>query len=148
MKSTWKIRPLRRINFGFAPREKQTLFTMLYSQKQTCSDESQSGVVLWRVLRACWKNKSQHRCRQQRGAWMIINVRLKTPTALGDCAPMCARIALRCLYLARIGRPDLLWTGQHAGTISHQLDHSMWQKFGTSDKLHQSSETLQYCSCW
>ena len=28
----------------------------------------------------------------------------------GVLADVCAQIVLKCLYLARIGRPDLLWT--------------------------------------
>ena len=28
----------------------------------------------------------------------------------GELASICARVVLKCLYLARIGRPDLLWT--------------------------------------
>ena len=29
---------------------------------------------------------------------------------VGELASICARVVLKCLYLARIGRPDLLWT--------------------------------------
>ena len=28
----------------------------------------------------------------------------------GELSPVCAQIALKCLYFARTGRPDILWT--------------------------------------
>ena len=29
--------------------------------------------------------------------------------SVGELSRVCAQIVLRCLYLARIGRPDILW---------------------------------------
>ena len=30
--------------------------------------------------------------------------------SVGDCPHVCSQIVLKCLYLARIGRPDTLWS--------------------------------------
>ena len=31
-------------------------------------------------------------------------------TAKGELSSVCARIVLKCLYMARLNRPDILWT--------------------------------------
>ena len=30
--------------------------------------------------------------------------------SVGELSPVCSQIVLKCLYLARIGRPDILWS--------------------------------------
>ena len=51
----------------------------------------------------------------------------------------CSQFVLKCLFLARVGRQDLLWTGQ----ISHIVEQSMRPSMGTSHHLHSSHNELQ-----
>ena len=39
--------------------------------------------------------------------------------SVGELSQVCSRIVLKCLYLARIGRPDILWSvNKLAGSIA------------------------------
>ena len=50
----------------------------------------------------------------------------------------------QCVHLASTGRPSFsTLDSQHASTISHQVEQSLWQKIGTIDELNQSTQTLQ-----
>ena len=55
----------------------------------------------------------------------------------------CSHTVLKCLYLARIGRLDILWVSQQTGTICHKMDSSMWQTTGTINFLHSFHERLR-----
>ena len=37
-------------------------------------------------------------------------IREEETGSVGELAKVCAQIVLKCLYLARIGRPDILWS--------------------------------------
>ena len=39
--------------------------------------------------------------------------------SVGELSQGCCQIVLKCLYLARIGRPDILWS---ARTIDYKMD--------------------------
>ena len=43
-------------------------------------------------------------------AWIIINSRRKNLNQLKNYQKVCSQTVLKCFYLARIGRPDLLWS--------------------------------------
>ena len=43
----------------------------------------------------------------------------------GELSEVCSHIVLKCLYLARIGRPDISVVSQQIGTICHKMDSSM-----------------------
>ena len=45
---------------------------------------------------------------------------------LGELSKVCSQIILKCLYLARIGRPDILWSVKTC-KIHHKMDQSLWQ---------------------
>ena len=54
--------------------------------------------------------------------------------SVGELSTVCSQIVLKCQYLARIGRPDSLWS------VSNEMDKSMWQKLSSFDLLHSSHE--------
>ena len=66
--------------------------------------------------------------------------------SVGDLSIVCSRIVLTCLHLARIGRPDILWS---ANKLAHAV--TKWTK--ACDKplarliayIHHTSEFRQYC---
>ena len=61
------------------------------------------------VERYCeFANKTtQQYTKSQRHAWMIINLKKKEMDQLDNCLLFAHKIVLKCLYLARTGRPDI-----------------------------------------
>ena len=84
--------------------------------------------------------KSQHH------VWMTINLKKKKNESVGELSTVCLQIALKCLYLARIGRPDILWS---VNKLARGI--TKWTK--SCDKrlarlishFHHTSEDRQYC---
>ena len=66
--------------------------------------------------------------------------------SVGELSQVCSRIVLKCLYLARIGRPDILWS-------VNKLARSMTKWTKACDKrlnrlisyIHHTCEYKQYC---
>ena len=46
----------------------------------------------------------------------------------GELSPVCAQVVLKCLYLARIGRPDLLWSENTLARSVKQVEQSLRQR--------------------
>ena len=65
---------------------------------------------------------------------------------VGDLSKICSQIVLKCLYLARIGRPDILWS-------VNKLARSITKWIKACDKrlnrlishIHHKCEYIQYC---
>ena len=66
--------------------------------------------------------------------------------SVGELSNTCSQIVLKCLYLARIGRPDILWS-------VNKLARSLTKCTKACDKrlnrlishIHHTSEYKQYC---
>ena len=66
--------------------------------------------------------------------------------SVGELSNTCSQIVLKCLYLARIGRPDMLWS-------VNKLARSITKWTRACDKrlnrlisyMHHTSEYKQYC---
>ena len=66
--------------------------------------------------------------------------------SVGELSKVCSQIVLKCLYLARIGRPDILWS---VNTLARSI--TKWTK--ACDKrlnrliseIHHTNEVKQYC---
>ena len=66
--------------------------------------------------------------------------------SVGELSKVCSQIVLKCLYLARIGRPDVLWS-------VNKLARSITKWTKTCDKrlyrlisyIHHTCEYKQYC---
>ena len=66
--------------------------------------------------------------------------------SVGELSHVCSQIVLKCLYLARIGRPDILWS-------VNKLARSITKRTKACDKrmnrltsyFHHTSEDKQYC---
>ena len=66
--------------------------------------------------------------------------------SVGDLSTVCSHVVLKCLYLARIGRPDILWSVKKLARAV-----TKWTKY--CDKrlarlisyIHHTSEYRQYC---
>ena len=66
--------------------------------------------------------------------------------SVGELSQVCSQIVLKCLYLARIGRPDILWS-------VNKLARSITKWTKACDKrlnrlisyIHHTCEYKQYC---
>ena len=66
--------------------------------------------------------------------------------SVGELSKVCSQLVLKCLYLARIGRPDILWS-------VNQLARSVTKCTKSCDKrlarliscIHHTSDDRQYC---
>ena len=111
-------------------------FCVVLRHGRTCS--KMRGTVL-RI------GKQEDRATMQRFlvfVWTITNSKKEELENKGKLSDVCSHIVLKCLYLARTGRPDILWLGYQFGTICHKMDSSMWQTTGTINFLHSFHEWL------
>ena len=75
------------------------------------------GLLTWKVMqRNAWNDMANLRIKQlsnctksQRHAWMILNSEEENGS-VGELLTVCSQNILKCLYLARIGRPDISWS--------------------------------------
>ena len=45
--------------------------------------------------------------------------------SVGELSKVCSQIVLKCLYLARIGRPDITVVSEQTCTIDHKMDQGL-----------------------
>ena len=45
--------------------------------------------------------------------------------SVGELSNTCSQIVLKCLCMASIGRPDILWSVNKLCTIDHEMDQSL-----------------------
>ena len=95
------------------------------------------------VLRAFWRKRIGMKAGGERRAWMIIKLQLKMFSGRGELAPMCAQT----MHVR--GQNLTTWStleGQHAGTISHQVEQSSWQRVDTlTSYINHTKHHRQEC---
>ena len=72
--------------------------------------------MTWRVTRRnVWKDIANLQMKRLNNstkyllhAWMTINLKKKKNESVGELSTVCSQSVLKCLYLARIERPDIL----------------------------------------
>ena len=111
------------------------------------------GLMIWRVMQKCVERycKLANKSTQQL-------YKVSTPCiddhhfkgdkmkSVGELSQVCSQIVLKCLYLARIGRPDILWS-------VNKLARSITKWTKACDKrlnrlisyIHHTCEYRQYC---
>ena len=62
---------------------------------------------------------------------------------VGELSTVCSQIVLKCPCLARIGRPDILWSVNKLARAVTKWTKSLWQTFGAFDLLHSSHMWIQ-----
>ena len=60
-----------------------------------------------------------------------------------ELSKVCSQIVLECLYLARIGRPDIPWSVNNLARSGHQMGTCLWQTIGKINFIHSSRKKLQ-----
>ena len=87
-----------------------------------------------------WQTKQLNNyTKSRRHAWMIIHSKKKNMDQLENC-PFCSHIVLKCLFLARIGRPDIPWS---VNKLARAV--TKWTKAARLIFLHHTCECSQYC---
>ena len=66
--------------------------------------------------------------------------------SVGELSQVCSRIVLKCLFLARIGRPDIPWSvNKLARSITKWTKTCDKRLFRLISYIHQTCEYKQYC---
>ena len=68
--------------------------------------------------------------------------------SVGELSQVCSQIVLKCLYLARIGRPDILWSVNELARSIKKMDQSLWQTPESIDIIqspHMWIQTILSC---
>ena len=66
--------------------------------------------------------------------------------SVGELSKECSQIVLKCLYLARIGRPDILWSvNKLARSISKWTKACDKRLSRLTSYIHHTCEYKQYC---
>ena len=66
--------------------------------------------------------------------------------SVGELSHVCSQIVLKCLYLARIGRPDILWSvNQFARSITKWTKACDKRLNRLISNIHHTCENKQYC---
>ena len=66
--------------------------------------------------------------------------------SVGELSHVCSQIVLECLYLARIGRPDILWSvSKLARSITKWTKACDKRLNRLNSYIHHTSESRQYC---
>ena len=111
------------------------LMTWLVMQRNVWSD-----IVSWPIRRH--NNSTKYLLH----ASMTTTSREEEMKSVGEVSQVCSQIVLKCLYLARIGRPDILWS-------VNKLARSITKWTKACDKrlnrlisyIHHTCEYRQYC---
>ena len=66
--------------------------------------------------------------------------------SVGELSRVCSQIVLKCLYLARIGRPDILWSvNKLARSITKWTKACDKRLNRLNSYIHHTCEYIQYC---
>ena len=77
---------------------------------------------------------------------MTINSEEEENESVGELSTVCSQIVLKCLYLARIGRPDILWSVSNLARAVTKWTKSCDKRLTRLiSYIHHTSEYLQYC---
>ena len=71
----------------------------------------------------------------------------KQTESVGERSTVCSQIVLKCLYLTRIGRPDILWSVNRLARAVTKWTQACDRRLARlMSYIHHTSESRQYCS--
>ena len=105
--------------------------------------------MTWQVMpRSVWNDIVSWRTRRLSNStkYLLHHFKEEETKSVGELSNTCSQIVLKCLYLARIGRPDILWS---VNSLARSI--TKWTK--ACDKrlnrlisyIHHTCEYKQYC---
>ena len=78
-------------------------------------------------------------------AWMIT-IKKEELESVGELSEVCSQIILKCLHLARIDRPDILWSvSKFARSVTKWTQACDRRLARLISSIHHSSDYRQYC---
>ena len=79
-------------------------------------------------------------------ARMITNSKKEELESVGEFSKVCSQIVLNCLYLARIGRPDILWSVNKLAPAVTKWTRACDRHLARlSSYTHHTNDYRQYC---
>ena len=111
--------------------------------------------MTWKVIQAnakkCvenianWANKNNSTIIQSRNTmhWRPPIFKEEEMGSVGDLSKVCSQIVLKCLYLARVGRPDILWSVNKLARAITKWSRACDKRFSTFDLVHSSHMWIQ-----
>ena len=110
----------------------------------------QRGLTTWKdTLENAWNGIANWRTKRRSSytkflifVWTIIKSKKKNSKIKVNCQKFALQTVLKCLYLARIGRPDILWSLNKLARSVTKWTQSMQQTIGTINFLHSFHEWL------
>ena len=108
------------------------------------------GPVTWKVT---WKDIANWRIQRltdytksQRHVWMTTNLKEEEIGSLGEVSTVCSQIVVKCLYLARIGSPDILWSVNKLARAVTELTKACDKRLARLvSYIHHTREYRQCC---
>ena len=77
---------------------------------------------------------------------MTINSKKRKNESVGEFSTVCSQIVLKCLYLARIGRPDILWPANKLACAVTKWTKACDKRLARLiSYIHHRSEYRHYC---
>ena len=88
------------------------------------------GPVTWNVMyRSVWNDILNWQTKQlnsytksQHHALTTMISKKKNSGSVGELSKVCSQIVLKCLYLARVGRPDIFVVRTQTGPCNYKMD--------------------------
>ena len=91
-------------------------FIVFLRHARTCSQNAWNGFANWRILRQI------NYTRFPVLVWTITKLKWKSWKTKVNCQKFVSILWLQCLYLARIGRPDILWSVNKLARSDHKME--------------------------
>ena len=111
------------------------------------------GLLTSKVIRsnarndtATWRMKRFSNCFRSLHHVLMTNSRRKNSKRWEICQTFCSQIVLKCVYLARIGRPDILWSVNKLARSVRKWTRACDKRLARSIScIHDTSDYRQYC---
>ena len=112
------------------------------------------GLMTWRVMqRSVWNDIVSWQTRRLNNPTKVStpyiddhHFKEEEMKSVGELSHVCSQIVLKCLYLARIGRPDILWSvNKFARSITKWTKACDKRLNRLISYIHHSCEYKQYC---
>ena len=99
----------------------------------------------WKDI-ANWQTKTTQQLDKVATPWLDDHQYKEEMGSVGDLSTVCSQIVLKCLYLARIGRPDILWSvNKLARAITKWIKACDKRSARLISYIHHTREFRQYC---
>ena len=110
------------------------------------------GPTTWKDMRrnslngtANWQTKQLSNCSRS-PHHALTTISSKNMETVGEVSKMCSQIVLKCLHLARIGRPDILWSVNKLTRAVTKWTRACAKRLALLiSHIHNTSDFWQYC---